>query len=86
VRSGHAYLCGTDDAAQHVKEALDGAEWSSLSPKQAIAKLRPIWATAVDPTKEKSFAALTENLTAEVALIERHPKGSARFKLLDSAE
>jgi proteasome alpha subunit len=82
LRRGAAYLCGDDDQARVIKEALAGLDRSSMSPAQAIEALKPIWAKATDPSGERDFDALTENLCPEAALLERNPVGERRFRRL----
>lgn len=80
VRQGMAYLAGSDEGSHAIKEAFESQELGNLSVEKAIEALKPIWAAAMDPTREKSFEALTENLTPEAVLLERRPRGETRFR------
>ncbi len=82
IRKNYAYLAGAPEAVDVIKPALAELDLSKMKPEKAIEKLRPIWAKAMDPSGEKDFAKLTENLEPEAALMERDPKGEFRFKLL----
>lgn len=82
IRRHYAYLAGAPEAVDVIKPALAELDLSKIKPEKAVEKLRPIWAKAMDPSGEKDFAKLTENLEPEAALLERHPQGEFRFKLL----
>ncbi|MBX7135728.1 MAG: hypothetical protein K1X67_23925 [Fimbriimonadaceae bacterium] len=83
VRQGAAYLVGSEEGAAEIKKAFAELDRTKLTVKAALAALKPIWAKAMDPTGEKDFEALTENLTPEATLLERHPKGENRFRVLE---
>lgn len=85
VRQGAAYLAGSEEGAAEIKKAFAGLDRSSLTVDAAIEALKPIWARAMDPEGSKDFAALTENLTPEIVLLERRPKGENRFRILAGA-
>lgn len=82
IRRQMAYLVGSEEAASAVKERYAALEPAALSPEAAVEALKPIWASALDPSGEKDFATLTANLTPEAALLVRNPTGEIRFRLL----
>ncbi len=82
VRQGVAYLAGSEEGSLEIKKAFAELDRTKLSVEDALARLQPIWAQAMDPSGEKDFAALTENLVPEAVLLERRPKGENRFRVL----
>lgn len=69
VRSKAAFITGNQDGATTLREELDDTDWTKLKPEAAMKKLQDLWALAVDPSGEKQFAALTENLSVEAAIL-----------------
>lgn len=82
IRKNYAYLAGSPESVDIIKPALAELDLTKLKAEKAIEKLQPIWAKAMDPSGEKNFAKLTENLEPEAALLDRDPKGETRFRLL----
>jgi len=82
IRKNFAYLVGMQEAADSIKEGLSALKLTALEPKAAIDKLKPIWARAMDPSGERNFGKLTENLVPEAVLMERIAEGESRFRRL----
>ncbi len=82
VLNQKGYLAADPDTGERLHAELGKLDLGALSPKEAIAALKGIWATALDPDEKKSFDKLTENLTLETALLDRKPLGEQRFRLL----
>lgn len=81
VSKGRAAIAGTLETGESLERVL--ATVSSESDLEAtIEALKPIWIKAVDPEGDKGNA--TENLTLEVALMDRRPGRENRFRLLHS--
>lgn len=69
VRRKAAFVTGNQDGAAGLREGLDAVNWAELSVKEATPKLESLWAKAVDPSGEKEFKSLVQDLNVEVALL-----------------
>lgn len=69
VRRKAAFITGNQDAATTLREGLDSTNWESLSAEDALPKLQDLWASAVDPSGDKKFTALTQDLSVEAVLL-----------------
>ena len=83
VRQDWAFLSGTEDQAVQIRGGMNALDRKKLTAESAIAALKPIWAKAIDPSGEKSFDQLTENLVLEAGMIERSSDREERFHLLN---
>lgn len=79
-----AYVTGDPESGERLHDGLKELDLGSLSVSEATEALKKLWSRALAPDEKKDFAALTQNLTPEVALLERHPVGEQRFKLLSN--
>ena len=80
--SRRGYLAGDQDTADRLKASLGELDLDKIKLDAAVAALKKIWASALDPEGKRSFESLTENLYPEIALLARHPEGEERFKAL----
>lgn len=79
VSKGRAVVAGTLEAGESLEKALTDVGDGSLD--EAMERLKPVWAKAVDPEGEKGDA--TSGLTLEVAVMDRRPGRENRFRLLE---
>lgn len=81
-RPKFAFLSGTQEMSDRLYQALTDLTSKEITLAQAMKELPEIWAKALDP--EAKPADLEEDkthaLTADVAIMERNPKGEARFR------
>lgn len=75
-----AYLAGNGEIGEKIHLALKELDLASHTVETVRPALEKIWAEATDPEQQRSFAELTANLTPELAILERNPKGEQRFK------
>jgi len=83
VRKGFAYLAGTGDQGEMLRDDLRKLHQKGPKVATAIAQLKPMWAAAMAGESGKGFDELTVDLTTEIALLDRKPSGETRFRLLE---
>lgn len=86
VKKGWAYVCGTEEQSQILHDKLTEVDRAALDPDSACQTLAQLWRAAIDPTGERDPAGLMENLTEEVALLERASRRQRCFRLIRGAE
>lgn len=82
IRRNSAYLPGSAEAAEKLKEGLSKLDFAKKTPEAALELLKPVLASAIDPSGSKSFESLTELLVPEAALLERVVVGEDRFRIM----
>jgi proteasome alpha subunit len=83
VRNGAAYLAGTSEQGDILRDGLRKLTEKKQKTAQAIQHLKSLWASAMSGDTDKDFQSLTADLTPEIALLERKPSGESRFNLLE---
>ncbi len=82
VRDDYAYVVGSEEAASEMRKALKEGYKADLTLDAARELLQTAWAKATDPSGAKGFAELVEQLSVEVALLDRHAHSDRAFRLL----
>lgn len=77
VRRGAAFISGDQDSGDAIYGALSKHRDKVLSLKETRTLLESAWARGVDPSGEKGFGELTENLSVEAAVLRRENLSSA---------
>jgi len=83
VRKGFAYLAGTGDQGEALRDELRKLYDKQPKVSTALTHLKPMWASVMAGDSGKGFDELTVDLTTEVAILDRKPSGESRFRLLE---
>lgn len=77
VRRGAAFISGDQESGDAIYGVLSEHRDKVLSLKETRTLLESAWARGVDPSGEKGFGELTENLSVEAAVLRRENLSSA---------